>query len=287
MNMIILVYLNFAIIVTEKRSGAASASVFVICTLFLLLQLCLRAEREAVKKIRNCLAVLSFDLVEVLSFVSGLYKARTHNWYSAEEKEEPFSLSTTRRYEDDPMSVATNLDEFQDVSQKLFSNENRTEASLGKKLKNDMLHSFCIINVVVPIYTYLLLRLLHPFLIESLSPRLLVDLVTETNKACEDLIFNHLKQHFPSHKFIAEETTAACGITEQTDEPSWIVDPLDGTKLCMGSHLFVFIIVLTIGKIPMVSTVYNPIMDEGCIADIPQGIIMTSDCVCSQTCNVK
>ncbi|KAJ8566084.1 hypothetical protein K7X08_030561 [Anisodus acutangulus] len=27
-----------------------------------------------------------------------------------------------------------------------------------------------------------------------------VDLVTETDKACEDLIFNHLKQHFPSHK---------------------------------------------------------------------------------------
>nr|DAD23591.1 TPA_asm: hypothetical protein HUJ06_025054 [Nelumbo nucifera] len=27
-----------------------------------------------------------------------------------------------------------------------------------------------------------------------------VDLVTETDKACEDLIFNHLKQHFPEHK---------------------------------------------------------------------------------------
>ncbi|KAI3969415.1 hypothetical protein MKX01_019976 [Papaver californicum] len=27
-----------------------------------------------------------------------------------------------------------------------------------------------------------------------------VDLVTETDKACEALIFNHLKQHFPEHK---------------------------------------------------------------------------------------
>lgn len=36
-------------------------------------------------------------------------------------------------------TVATNLDEFQDVSEKLFSSKNRTEASLGKKLKNDML----------------------------------------------------------------------------------------------------------------------------------------------------
>lgn len=27
-----------------------------------------------------------------------------------------------------------------------------------------------------------------------------MDLVTETDKACEDLIFNHLKQLYPSHK---------------------------------------------------------------------------------------
>ncbi|XP_056175154.1 DDT domain-containing protein DDR4 isoform X2 [Syzygium oleosum] len=36
-------------------------------------------------------------------------------------------------------TVATNLDEFQDVSEKLFSSKNRTEVSLGKKLKIDML----------------------------------------------------------------------------------------------------------------------------------------------------
>ncbi|GAB2269913.1 hypothetical protein Dimus_004831 [Dionaea muscipula] len=36
-------------------------------------------------------------------------------------------------------TVATNFEEFQDVSEKLFLSKNRTEASLGKKLKNDML----------------------------------------------------------------------------------------------------------------------------------------------------
>ncbi|KAI7754278.1 hypothetical protein M8C21_001146, partial [Ambrosia artemisiifolia] len=36
-------------------------------------------------------------------------------------------------------TVATNLDEFLDVSEKLSASKNRTEASLGKKLKNDML----------------------------------------------------------------------------------------------------------------------------------------------------
>ncbi|KAK9227756.1 hypothetical protein WN943_012812 [Citrus x changshan-huyou] len=90
-----------------------------------------------------------------------------------------------------------------------------------------------------------------------------VDLVTETDKACEDLIFNHLKQQFPTHKFIGEETTAACGATELTDEPTWIVDPLDGTTNFVHGFPFVCISIgLTIGKIPIVGVVYNPIMDE-------------------------
>ncbi|KAJ6765186.1 DDT DOMAIN-CONTAINING PROTEIN DDR4 [Salix koriyanagi] len=36
-------------------------------------------------------------------------------------------------------TVAANFEEFQDVSEKLFISKNRTEALLGKKLKNDML----------------------------------------------------------------------------------------------------------------------------------------------------
>ncbi|XWS12931.1 hypothetical protein CRYUN_Cryun37aG0132400 [Craigia yunnanensis] len=76
-----------------------------------------------------------------------------------------------------------------------------------------------------------------------------VDLVTETDKACEDLVFNHLKQHYPYHKFIGEETTAACGTSVLTDEPTWF--PL----VCVS-------IGLTIGKVPIVGVVYNPIMNE-------------------------
>ncbi|KAK2652807.1 hypothetical protein Ddye_012663 [Dipteronia dyeriana] len=90
-----------------------------------------------------------------------------------------------------------------------------------------------------------------------------VDLVTETDKACENLIFNHLKQRFPTHKFIGEETTAANGATELTDEPTWIVDPLDGTTNFVHGFPFVCVSIgLTIGMIPTVGVVYNPIMDE-------------------------
>lgn len=56
------------------------------------------------------------------------------------------------------------------------------------------------------------------------------DLVTETDKNVEKLVFDHLKEKFPSHKFIGEESVAAgnYGKVNLTDEPTWIVDPVDG-----------------------------------------------------------
>ncbi|KAL0398866.1 UNVERIFIED_CONTAM: putative MO25-like protein [Sesamum radiatum] len=90
-----------------------------------------------------------------------------------------------------------------------------------------------------------------------------VDLVTETDKACEELVFNLLKQRFPDHKFIGEETTAACGASELTHEPTWIVDPLDGTTNFVHGFPFVCVSIgLTIERVPTVGVVYNPIMDE-------------------------
>ncbi|XP_051134005.1 inositol monophosphatase-like isoform X2 [Andrographis paniculata] len=90
-----------------------------------------------------------------------------------------------------------------------------------------------------------------------------VDLVTETDKKCEQLIFDFLKQQYPNHKFIGEETSAACGTEELTDDPTWIVDPVDGTTNFVHGFPFVCVSIgLTIGKIPTVGVVYNPIMNE-------------------------
>ena len=58
------------------------------------------------------------------------------------------------------------------------------------------------------------------------------DLVTETDKAVEKLIVHGLKSNFPNHKFIGEEGTAELGgdtVSEFTDDPTWIIDPIDGT----------------------------------------------------------
>ncbi|XP_072956204.1 inositol-phosphate phosphatase isoform X1 [Typha angustifolia] len=91
----------------------------------------------------------------------------------------------------------------------------------------------------------------------------LVDLVTETDKACEDLIFDHLKKLYPDHKFIGEETSAVFGTAELTDEPTWIVDPLDGTTNFVHGFPFVCVSIgLTIGKVLTVGVVYNPVLNE-------------------------
>ncbi|CAM6124552.1 unnamed protein product [Calypogeia fissa] len=91
-----------------------------------------------------------------------------------------------------------------------------------------------------------------------------VDLVTETDKLCEEVIFKRLGEAFPSHKLIGEETAALSGtIAPLTEDPTWIVDPLDGTTNFVHSFPFVCVSIgLTIGRVPVVGVVYNPILDE-------------------------
>ncbi|XP_010532301.1 PREDICTED: DDT domain-containing protein DDR4 [Tarenaya hassleriana] len=67
-----------------------------------------------------------------------------HRLYREIRKAEPVKVKTKGSKVDPNITyqwetVATNFDEFQDVSEKLFTSQNRTEASLGKRLKNDML----------------------------------------------------------------------------------------------------------------------------------------------------
>ncbi|RXM30909.1 Inositol monophosphatase 2 [Acipenser ruthenus] len=63
-----------------------------------------------------------------------------------------------------------------------------------------------------------------------------VDLVTETDRLVEDLIISSLREKYPSHRFIGEESSAAGEKCLLTDSPTWIIDPIDGT--CNFIHSF-------------------------------------------------
>ncbi|TRY98054.1 hypothetical protein DNTS_004432 [Danionella cerebrum] len=62
------------------------------------------------------------------------------------------------------------------------------------------------------------------------------DLVTETDHQVEELIISTLRQKYPTHRFIGEESAAAGGRCELSDAPTWIIDPIDGT--CNFVHSF-------------------------------------------------
>lgn len=51
------------------------------------------------------------------------------------------------------------------------------------------------------------------------------NLVTEIDKASEELIINFVKKRYPSHSILAEEG----GDVKRSSEYLWVVDPLDGT----------------------------------------------------------
>ena len=97
-----------------------------------------------------------------------------------------------------------------------------------------------------------------------------VDLVTATDKACEDYIMSTIRASYPSHAFIGEESSftgpdgeAPSGPLELTDTPTWIIDPLDGTtNFVHGYPLVTVSIGLAVGKQLVVGVIYNPVMDE-------------------------
>uniref|UniRef100_A0A6A7G1E7 Inositol-1-monophosphatase n=1 Tax=Hirondellea gigas TaxID=1518452 RepID=A0A6A7G1E7_9CRUS len=89
------------------------------------------------------------------------------------------------------------------------------------------------------------------------------DLVTETDKAVEDMVMATLHKTFPDHKFIGEESVAAGAKCELTDAPTWIIDPVDGTMNFVHSFPYTCISIgLWVDKEARVAVVFNPILDQ-------------------------
>jgi myo-inositol-1(or 4)-monophosphatase len=86
------------------------------------------------------------------------------------------------------------------------------------------------------------------------------DLVTQADKESEAVVLSYLKQHFPHHAFLGEET----GFHEALNSDFvWAVDPLDGTT--NYTHCYPMVCV-SIGLIykgkSVVGVVFNPILNE-------------------------
>lgn len=61
--------------------------------------------------------------------------------------------------------------------------------------------------------------------------------MTETDKAVEDMISSSLREKYPAYEFMGEETYKPGD--RLTEEPTFIVDPIDGQlPRCISSLLF-------------------------------------------------
>ncbi|KAK7868561.1 hypothetical protein R5R35_009458 [Gryllus longicercus] len=88
------------------------------------------------------------------------------------------------------------------------------------------------------------------------------DVVTEYDKKTENLIISELKKAFPSHRFIGEESTEGPNEVEITNEPTWIIDPIDGTcNYIHGVSESAISVGFAVNKEVTVGVVYNPILN--------------------------
>ncbi len=88
------------------------------------------------------------------------------------------------------------------------------------------------------------------------------DLVTEYDKTAEQCIIDKLKERFPGHSFLGEET----GLSESAEGKEairWIIDPLDGTlNFCHAIPYFAVSIAAENSGGLLVGVVYNPVTAE-------------------------
>jgi len=97
------------------------------------------------------------------------------------------------------------------------------------------------------------------------------DLVTETDKRCEALVFEGVRKAYPRHHLLGEESHQAEGVypvlPEGSNEVQWIVDPVDGTNnFCHQLPAVAVSIAVLRGREVIVGVVHRPVSGECCYA---------------------
>ncbi|KAK4895530.1 hypothetical protein LTR27_006312 [Elasticomyces elasticus] len=87
------------------------------------------------------------------------------------------------------------------------------------------------------------------------------NIVTETDQAVESLVFSLLEKEYPQFDLVGEESYVPG--SSITDEPTFVLDPIDGTSNFVHGFPAVCVsLALVVGKKPTIGVVYNPFLDE-------------------------
>jgi len=85
------------------------------------------------------------------------------------------------------------------------------------------------------------------------------EVVTDIDRASEQLIVSAIHAEFPDHAILAEEG----GGTFDRVRPTWLIDPLDGTNnYAHGFPYFAVSLALWADQQPLLGVVYDPLRDE-------------------------
>jgi myo-inositol-1(or 4)-monophosphatase len=85
------------------------------------------------------------------------------------------------------------------------------------------------------------------------------DFVTKVDRWSEAVIMHAIREKFPSHRFLTEESLKQ----EEMDSYRWIIDPLDGTtNYIHGYPMFSVSIALEYKREIIIGVVFDPLKDE-------------------------
>lgn len=101
-------------------------------------------------------------------------------------------------------------------------------------------------------------------------------IVTEADLKADSLIKNIIKESFPTHNILSEES----GRDDHSSDYLWVVDPLDGsTNFSVKNPFFAVSIGLLRKSQPLIGVVYSPFQDELFTAEIDKGAYLNGQII--------
>jgi len=109
-------------------------------------------------------------------------------------------------------------------------------------------------------------------------------IVTEVDFLCDKIITDIIRQAFPLHNILTEES----GLTNNHSRYTWVIDPLDGTSnFAAGIPWFGVLIALFENNVPILAGAYLPIPDQLFIAEAGKGAFLNNRQLLIKDINLK
>ena len=100
-----------------------------------------------------------------------------------------------------------------------------------------------------------------------------IDLVTLADTESEDYIISCIKEAYPTHSILSEES----GALNRDDTYTWVIDPLDGTtNFSHNLPIFAVSIALKKNHETICGVVYNPAADRCFYSELNKGAYLNS-----------